>query len=385
MAKISDVISAFQYYVGNGGYYEKASAKNLSRDVSDFAKNKGIGNYTYMGKLCGINPGAWCAMMVSTAVLEACGNDRSAAKKAMWGRWPHYNCGTLAEDAMDQGRFHWSWYGLNKKGKSGVSYTPKVGDIIIYTDAWKTRDHTGVVYAVDGCNVYAYEGNSGNMARKRSYSLTSGYIYGYSTLSVDGVDVYPVADTPIAQFQNWLGVTADGKYGPETKNAAILAHQKSRKAAGTPVTVDGVWGSETFYHTATLRTGDSGDDVMVWQGMLYCKGFDPVGMDGDYGANTTKATEEFQIKAGLSPTGQADRYTWAKIFDEGWPEHTTLKAGSKGAEVSYLQWLLWEHGYSLGVDGSYGNATADDVSDFQRDNGLEVDGVCGPATWSKLE
>jgi hypothetical protein len=39
MATIQDILDAFSYYIGNGGYYEKASAKNLRREVSDFAAN----------------------------------------------------------------------------------------------------------------------------------------------------------------------------------------------------------------------------------------------------------------------------------------------------------------------------------------------------------
>ena len=70
MSTRQNVLSAFAYYIGNGGYYEKASARNLSREVSDFSANKGSGNYTYMGKLCGVTPAPWCAQMVSTAVLE---------------------------------------------------------------------------------------------------------------------------------------------------------------------------------------------------------------------------------------------------------------------------------------------------------------------------
>lgn len=384
MAARQQVLEAFRYYIDHGGYYEKASAKNLSRDVSDFAKNKGSGNYTYMGRLCGCNPGAWCAMMVSTAVYEACGSDRSRAREAMWGRWPHYNCGTLADDAMARGLFHWSWYGRNKKGKSGAAYTPKAGDVIIFTDAWRTRDHTGMVYAVDAARVYTYEGNSGQMARKRSYDLTSAYIYGYASLALEeAADAQ--TEGPVAQFQRWLGVAADGVYGPQTQKAAIAAHQRALNEAGTSIAVDGVWGPESYYATGTLRSGDSGDDVTVWQGLLYAKGFDPVGLDGDYGPNTTKATEAFQTASGLNATGQADAYTWARMFGAGRPAHSALRAGSRGAEVLYLQKLLWARGYVLARDGSYGSGTADDVADFQKSKGLEADGVCGPATWAALE
>ena len=380
MPKISDVLEAFAYYIGNGGYYEKASARNLSREISDFAANKGSANYTYMGKLCGINPGAWCAMMVSTAVLEACGGDKAAAKSAMWGVWPYAACNQLWE-AAPAGKKHWSWYGLNKKGKAGEAYTPKVGDVIVFTDAWKSRDHTGMVYGVDGTMVYTYEGNSGNMARKRSYPLTSAYIYGYVELNLDGAE-----QTPIAAFQSWLGVTPDGIYGPITEAAAIQAHQKAVEAQyGIDIAVDGEWGPETFYATRNVQQGDEGDDVKVWQGVLTSLGYYTQGLDGAFGKNTLTATRVFQEDYGLSPTGIVDRYTWAKAFGYGRPEHTELKLGSKGAEVAYLQDRLWHHGFVLEIDGEFGPGTLDDVKDFQRQNGMEPTGVVDVAMWEKLE
>ena len=381
MGKIQDVLAAFAYYIGNGGYYEKASAKNLSRDISDFAANKGSGNYTYMGRLCGCNPGAWCAMMVSTAVYEACGNDRAAAKSAMWGRWPHYNCGTIFDDPAAKGMAHYSRYGIEKKGKPGPVYTPKPGDVIVFTDAWKTRDHTGMVYAVDDTTVYTYEGNSGNMARKRSYPLTSAYIYGYVELNLEDEQL-----TPIQSFQRWLGVDADGIYGPATEAAAIKAHQYNvRLKYGVPIDLDGEWGPETYFATRNVQQGDEGNDVQVWQGVLYCLGQDPQGLDGDFGKNTYAATVALQEDYGLSPTGIADRYTWAKAFGCGRPEHTELKLGSNGAEVAYLQERLWHHGYVLDQDGIFGAGTLDDVKDFQRMNGMEPTGVVDAAMWEKLD
>lgn len=384
MATVSDIVSAFRYYIENGGYYEKASgdARYLTRDVENFAKNKGSANYTWAGVVCGLNPAEWCAMMVSTAVYEAVGS-REQAKAVMWGRWPHYNCGTLADDAMAKGCFHYSWYGLNRKGKSGAAYTPKAGDVIIFTNAWKTRDHTGMVYAVDSSNVYYYEGNGGNMARRGQRALTSAYIYGYSTPLADGAGETQVADETIAQFQKWLGFTGadvDGEYGPNTRSAALKKHQT---LVGTEA--DGQWGPETYYATKKLGTGDSGDDVMVWQGLLCCGGFDPKGLDGSWGANTTAATEAFQEQAGLEPNGNADRYTWAKMFGEGRPQHTLLKKGAKGAEVKYLQELLVQHGFVLALTGVYDEATEDDVADFQQMQGLEADGECGELTWAAIE
>ncbi len=378
----SEVLNAFSYYIGNGGYYEKASAKNLTREISDFAANKGSGNYTYMGRLCGCNPGAWCAMMVSTAVYEACGCDREAARAAMWGRWPHYNCGTIFDDPAAKGMAHYSRYGIEKKGKPGPVYTPKPGDVIVFTDAWKTRDHTGMVYAVDDTTVYTYEGNSGNMARRRSYPLTSAYIYGYAELFLEDAG----EDSPLRRFQTWLQVAADGEYGPVTKAAAIKAHQRAlNQTYGLALRVDGIWGPETYYATENVQSGDEGADVTVWQGLLYARGYDPVGLDGAFGKNTLAATVAFQKAEGLNPSGIADRYTWARILGENRPEHTLLRKGSRGGEARYLQRKLTMAGYTLETDGVFGNITEQTVKLYQKENGLEPDGVVGPMTWKTLE
>ena len=64
-----------------------------------------------------------------------------------------------------------------------------------------------------------------------------------------------------------------------------------------------------------------------------------------------------------------------------------LKKGSKGASVKSLQILLIGNGYSCGsygADGSFGTATDTAVRNYQKANGLAVDGSVGPATWGKL-
>lgn len=63
----------------------------------------------------------------------------------------------------------------------------------------------------------------------------------------------------------------------------------------------------------------------------------------------------------------------------------TLRFGSRGAQVEYLQLALQRAGYrDLALDGIFGARTADAVRDFQQRNGLFPDGVVGRLTWNRL-
>src|SRR5690606_1548478 len=63
---------------------------------------------------------------------------------------------------------------------------------------------------------------------------------------------------------------------------------------------------------------------------------------------------------------------------------TLLRAGDRGAFVRDLQTALSAAGYPLDIDGAYGPLTAAAVARFQRDHGLTVDGIAGPATLGAL-
>jgi len=63
----------------------------------------------------------------------------------------------------------------------------------------------------------------------------------------------------------------------------------------------------------------------------------------------------------------------------------TLKYGSHGSAVTYLQQRLIALRYDVGsVDGVFGYNTLHGVYAFQKVQGIGVDGVVGPTTWSKL-
>lgn len=70
-----------------------------------------------------------------------------------------------------------------------------------------------------------------------------------------------------------------------------------------------------------------------------------------------------------------------------WVEPTeTVKKGSKGLTVKWVQWALKRAGIKLDkIDGSFGPATDKAVRKFQTDKQLEVDGRVGPATRAALK
>lgn len=64
---------------------------------------------------------------------------------------------------------------------------------------------------------------------------------------------------------------------------------------------------------------------------------------------------------------------------------STLQLGDSGDAVSQLQVRLAELGYYQGsISGIFGPATETAVIQFQQDNGLDADGIVGPATQSAL-
>lgn len=70
---------------------------------------------------------------------------------------------------------------------------------------------------------------------------------------------------------------------------------------------------------------------------------------------------------------------------------STLKQGSDGDEVRELHVLLAVAGYGVDYDTDefkdqeFGSATKRAVRSFQKDQGLDVDGIVGPNTWSALK
>ena len=234
------------------------------------------------------------------------------------------------------------------------AYIPQPADVLFYYwsdkgkgDVTNGASHVGIVEKVVGNTIYVVEGNSGQAVKERTIQVNGRYIRGY------GVPDY--------------ASKADG-YVPSNKPAAIYP---------------------------TLRKGDSNTYVETAQKRLIAHGFAlaKFGADGDFGIETYVAVRKFQIAKKLEVDGIIGKETWAALNAKPVNEKKgeaiipTLRKGAKGDMVRTMQEMLMDAGQSLpryGADGDFGTETYKALKAFQKQNDLEVDGICGPMTWAAL-
>ncbi|MFB2938806.1 peptidoglycan-binding protein [Aerosakkonemataceae cyanobacterium BLCC-F154] len=134
---------------------------------------------------------------------------------------------------------------------------------------------------------------------------------------------------------------------------------------------------------AILRLGSKGEDVKLLQQLLNSYGYSLV-VDGDFGSRTDAAVKGFQRSRGLVVDGIVGINTWNALLPNNPSSFPTLRRGSRGYYVTFLQERLNIFGYPVAVDGIFGSITEATVKNFQRDQGLLVDGIVGPMTWRAL-
>lgn len=81
--------------------------------------------------------------------------------------------------------------------------------------------------------------------------------------------------------------------------------------------------------------------------------------------------------------GKLDCNRYYPPVDQGVVE--PVKLGERSSRVVKMQELLRDKAYKVSVDGVFGTQTLKVLKQFQLENGLKVDGVCGKATWAKLD
>ena len=153
--------------------------------------------------------------------------------------------------------------------------------------------------------------------------------------------------------------------------------------------------------SSTLMFGSRGTAVLQLQQALNALGYDTNGADGKFGKGTEQAVKAYQQANGLTADGKAGVKTLAQLYSgssvSGSTSETasseiytaknpnTLQSGDSGSKVTQLQNALKLLGfYTGGVDGKFGSGTKKAVMQFQRVNGLTVDGLAGTQTQKLL-
>jgi peptidoglycan hydrolase-like protein with peptidoglycan-binding domain len=134
-----------------------------------------------------------------------------------------------------------------------------------------------------------------------------------------------------------------------------------------------------------LQKGSTDPAVRDLQEALKALGYDPGPIDGKFEASTESAVKAFQQARGITVDGIVGKVTWINI-DEADQSEPVLKIGATGLPVRRAQKRMSLVGYEVGgVDGRYGTQTQAAVKKLQQQNGLGVDGIVGPQTWSVID
>jgi len=142
--------------------------------------------------------------------------------------------------------------------------------------------------------------------------------------------------------------------------------------------------------TPVLRRGDSGEPVRDLQQRLSRVGFPTYDELGDYGTGTEQAVRIFQEQRGLRVDGLCGPQTWSALVESGFQLGDRLlyhrQPMLRGDDVATLQQRLNALGFDAGrEDGILGKQTAEALREFQRNAGVAVDSIAGPATIAALD
>ncbi|WP_139365658.1 peptidoglycan recognition protein family protein [Shouchella patagoniensis] len=278
-------------------------------------------------------------------------------------------------------------------GVDGV-YGPSTADAVRRYQSNNGLQVDGIAGPATQAHLGISGGGSGGSGGGRVLRLTDPYMQGddvrrlqqalvnanYVLSGVDGVYGPSTADA-VRRYQSNNGLQVDGIAGPATQ-----AHLGLSSGGGSGGTGGG----------RVLRLTDpymQGEDVRRLQQALVNANYVLSGVDGVYGPSTADAVRRYQSNNGLQVDGIAGPATQAHLGISGGGsggsgEGRVLRLTDpymQGDDVRRLQQALVNANYVLsGVDGVYGPSTADAVRRYQSNNGLQVDGIAGPATQAHL-
>ncbi len=125
-------------------------------------------------------------------------------------------------------------------------------------------------------------------------------------------------------------------------------------------------------------------------------GFDPGNFTTSDEVAALAGTGYFEPKASVASAAQLREgdilvtktkgHTVIVVYTGSSMSRQTIRRGSKGADVLYLQKRLVAKGYYVGeIDSDFGKQTENAVKAYQDEHGLVTDGIVGAKTWASLE
>ena len=301
-------------------------------------------------------------------------------------------------------------YGLEVDGKVGANTLAKLqtARATARPAVTATPKKTATPKPNYNSNTYLRNGDESSQVRSMQNRLIElGYLVGKATAKYDNN-----TEAGVIAFQRRNTSYADGVAGPETLKAL---YSSSASKTSSPSGIIGISLREGSKEKAAVR---------LMQQKLKNLGFYRGSVDGSFGSGTTDAVKSFQRANGLTADGVAGSGTLNRLFASSaksatitaapWPTasprptlrptqsplppniyvlvtpapygyYPTLRRGMYGNPVQEMQEALRNQGYYYGAtDGYYGEGTENAVKSFQRTNGLDVDGVAGPATLRTL-
>lgn len=313
-----------------------ADALNVARSFLGIAENPPGSNRTPIGAEYGWNGVAWCDECVSV-VLRRIGLPPGPIDSAHFAScWFHVQAYKRGECG--------TW--LGNPGAAGL----RPGDQGFLGTVG--QDHTFLVEAIDGDSIVTLEGNLGDAVRRGRRWISS--VYGFGRPNYDG-PIAPglpppssTAGRPIVRFgSRGAGVLEVKKF------LAGIAHAELDT-------------SSDLFDAATDAA------VRKWQ---QDRGLD---VDGEVGPQTWGDFDA--VIAYLS--GLASSSSAAAAIP---PFPGTVRIGSRNTTATRaVQDRLRARGWPIKADGIFGKKTESIVESFQREKGLDADGVAGPATWVAL-
>lgn len=135
--------------------------------------------------------------------------------------------------------------------------------------------------------------------------------------------------------------------------------------------------------------GDRGPAVRDLQRRLNRVRDTDLPVDGIFSEDTARAVQAFQRDRGLAADGTVGPETWRSLVEAGFKLGDRLlwhsRVMMRGDDVRELQQRLNVLGFNAGPeDGLFGPATQAAMEEFQRNVGIDVDGVAGASTVAML-